>query len=154
MRIAQPPAEPLGARDATGAAADMAMPPRAEPLGPAMLEQPSVQELEKRIRSINTAYEGLSVSTDGIRKSQRCYVLNVHGPGDRFCLNKCAMHRNSGIYFVANRHGVSQKCWAGKRAGSGCENFRSAASPITPALRDILFSSGPAADASAISTAI
>ena len=83
LRIAQPPAEPLGARDATGAA-DMAMPPRAEPLGTAMLEQPIVQELEKRIRSMSAAYEGLSVSTDGIRKSQRCYVLNVHGPGDFF----------------------------------------------------------------------
>ena len=96
------------------------------------------QELECIIRSMNPAYARLSLIPK-IRKGRSCYVLSVRGDGAQYCLNKGGGHRRSNIYFVVNRIGVSQKCFAGRATGGPCARFRSAPSPITPALRDALF---------------
>ncbi len=117
--------------------------PPADSATTTMLEHTTVgaavaQELECIIRSMHPAYARLSLIPK-IRKSRSCYVLSVRGDGAQYCLNKGGGHRRSNIYFVVNRIGVSQKCFAGRATGGPCACFRSAPSPITPALRDALF---------------
>ena len=90
---------------------------------------------------MHPAYQGLSVSH--ARKSKKCYVLNVKGEGAHYCLNKGGAHRRASIYFIVNRNGVCQKCFAGRGAEGGCTTFRSAPAPIEPALQDALFGAGP-----------
>ena len=43
-------------------------------------------------------YALVNVNRDIARKSDRVYVINVHGAGEHFCLNKGAAHSRSSLF--------------------------------------------------------
>ena len=68
-------------------------------------------------------YALVNVERDIARKSDRVYVINVHGAGEHFCFNKGAAHSRSRVYCTVTPKGVAQKCFSRAQSGSegSCE---------------------------------
>ena len=77
-----------------------------------------LEVLTHAIRSYDANFSQVVVR-DAVRLPGRCWV-RVRGFNDRFCLNKCALHSSSQIYFELSTRGLCQRCFSKKaeeRAG-------------------------------------
>ena len=63
------------------------------------LDDAQAAQLERTVRSMHPEYALVNVKRDIARKSDRVYVINVHGAGEHFCLNKGTAHSRSRVYW-------------------------------------------------------
>ena len=117
-------------------------PPAEEAAGSAgRLDDAWAAQLERTVRSMHPEYALVNVTRNIARKSDHVYVINVHGAGEHFCLNKGAAHGRSKVYFTVTPEGVAQKCFSRGQPGSegSCECFRSRRVRLPPDLQASLF---------------
>ena len=132
-----------GVAETLGATLPQASSPPAEGAAGAALrlDDALAAQLERTVRSMHPEYALVNVKRDIARKSDRVYVIHVHGAGEHFCLNKGAAHSRSRVYFTVTPKGVAQKCFSRGQPGSegSCECFRSRRVRLPPDLQAALF---------------